>query len=59
MLDTEKSGSNPSIKETSSPTVRKPPIEWATYRHRIVRAAEQTRPPSLEDEHSIDSNVSK
>ena len=59
MLGTEKSGSNPSIEKTPSPTVRKPPVGWAAYRHRIVRAAEQARPPSLAEEHSTDSNVSK
>ena len=59
MLDTEKSDSNPSIEKTQSPTVRKPPVESATYRCRIVRAAEQARPPSLEEEHSTNSNVSK
>ena len=59
LLDAEKSGSNPSIEKTPSPTVRKPPVRWATYRHRIVRAAEQARLPLLEEEHNTDSNVSK
>ena len=59
LLDTEKSGSNPSIEKTPSSTVRKPPVGWAAYRHRIVRAAEQARPPSPEEEHSTDSNVSE
>ena len=59
MLGTEKSGSNPSVEKTTSPMVRNPPIGWATYRRRIVRAAKQARPPSLEEEHSTDSNVSK
>ena len=59
MLDAEKSGSNPSIEKTPSPTVRKPPVGWAAYRHRIVRAAEQARPLSLAEEHSTGSNVSK
>ena len=59
MLDAEKSDSNPSIEKTPSPTVRKPPIVWAAYRHRIVRAAEQARPPSLAEEPNTDNNVSK
>ena len=59
LLDAEKSGSNPSIEKTPSPTVRKPPVGWTTYRHRIVRAAEQARPTSLKDEHNTDSNVNK
>ena len=59
MLNTERSGFNPSIEKTPSPTVRKPPMGWATYRHRIVKAAEQARPPSLAEEPSTDSNISK
>ena len=58
LLDVEKPGSNPSIEKTPSPTVRKPPVGWATHRHRIVRAAEQARPPSPEEEHNTDVNVS-
>ena len=41
LVDVEKLGSNPSIEKTPSPTVRKPPVGWAMYRCRIVRAAEQ------------------
>ena len=59
MLNVKKSGSNPSIEKTPSPTLRKPPVGWAAYSHRIVRAAEQARPPSLAEEHSTGSNVSK
>ena len=59
LLDAENSGSNPSIEKTPSPTVRKSPVGWATYRHRIVRAAEQARPPSQKEEHNTNSNVSK
>ena len=59
MLNTERSGFNPSIEKTLSPTVRKPPMGWAAYRHRIVKAAEQARPPSLAEEPGTDSNVSK
>ena len=59
LVDVEKSGSNPSIEKTPSPTVRKPPVGCTAYRHRIVRAAEQARPPSPAEEHSTGSNVSK
>ena len=59
MLNTERSGFNPSIEKTPSPTVRKPPMGWATYRHRIVKAAEQARLPSPAKEPSTDINVSK
>ena len=31
MLNTERSGFNPSIEKTPSPTVRKPPMGWAAY----------------------------
>ena len=67
LLNVEKPNSNPSIEKTSSPTVRKPPVGWATQRHRVVMAArenrqnmdiEKVRPPSLE-EYNTDSNVSK
>ena len=59
MLNTERSGFNPSIEKTPSPTVRKPPMGWATYRCRIVKSAEQARPPSPTEEPSTDSNVMK
>ena len=59
ILGTERSSFNPSIEKTLSPTVRKPSVGWVTYRCRIVRAAEQARPPSLAEEHSTDSNDSK
>ena len=68
LLNVEKSNSNPSIEETLSPTIRKPPVGWATLRHRVVMTArenrqnmeiEQARPPSPEEEYNTDSNVSK
>ena len=59
MLNTERSSFNPSIEKTPSPTIRKLPMGWAAYRHKIVKAAEQARPPSLAEEPSTDSNVSK
>ena len=59
MLNTERSKFNPSIEKTPSPTIRKPPMGWATYRHKIIREAEQARPPSLAEEPSIDSSISK
>ena len=66
LLDVENPNSNPSIEKTSSS--RKPPIRWATQRHRVVMAArenrqnmerEQARSPSPEEEYNTDSNVSK
>ena len=59
MLNTERSGFNPSIEKTPSLTVRKPPMGWATYRCRIVKAAEQARPPSPAEEPSTNSNITK
>ena len=45
VLDTEKSGSTPSIEKTPSPTVRKPPVGWTAYRHRIVRGSRTSKTP--------------
>ena len=68
LLNVEKPNSNPSIEKTPSPTVRNPPVGWATQSHRVVMVArenrqnmeiEQARPPSLEEEYNTDSNVSK
>ena len=67
LLDVENPSSNPSIEKIPSP--RKPPVGWATQRHRVVMAAsknrqnterEQARPPSPEEgEYNTDSNVSR
>ena len=59
MLNTERSGFDTSIEKTPSPTVRKPPMGWAAYRHRIDKAAEQAWPPSLAEEPTTESNISK
>ena len=59
MLDIERSKFNPSIEKTPSPTTRKPPTGWATYRHKIIKEVEQARPPSLAEEPSTDSSISK
>ena len=59
LLNVEDPSSNPSIKKTLSPTIKKPPVGWAEYRHRVIFGAEQARPPSLAEEHSTDSDVSK
>ena len=59
MLDMERSKFNPSIEKTPSPTTRKPPTGWATYRHKIIKEAEQARPPSLAEEPSTNSSISK
>ena len=59
MLNTEQSGFIPSIEKTPSPTIRKLPMGWVTYRCRIIKAEEQARPPSLAEEPSTNSNFSK
>ena len=59
MLDMERSKFNPSIEKTPSPIVTKYPMGWATYRHRIVKKAEKARPPSLAEEPSTNSRISK
>ena len=59
LFDVEKPGSNPSIEKTPSPTFKKPSVQGATHRCKIVRTAEQARLPSPEEEHNTDSNVSK
>ena len=59
MLNTERSGFKLSIEKTLSLTVRKPPMGWAAYRHRIVKAAEQARPPSPAEEPITGNNTSK
>ena len=48
MLNRERSSFIPSIEKTLSPTIRKPPMGWAVYRCRIVKAAEQARPHHLQ-----------
>ena len=59
MLNTERSKFNPSMEKTLSPTIRKPPMGWAAYRHKIIKEAEQARPPSPAEEPSTDSSISK
>ena len=49
--------SNPSIENIPSPTVRKPPVGWSTFRHRVIREAEHVRPPSLAEEADTDSGI--
>ena len=59
LLNTEQPASTPSLENTPSTIVRKPNIGWAEYRHRIVKAAEQARPPLPAEELSTNSNISK
>ena len=68
LLSAENPNSNPSIEKTPSPTVRKPPVGWATQKCRVVMAArenrqnmerEQARPQSPEEEYNTDNSVSK
>ena len=47
-----------SIEKIPSPTVRKPPVGWSTFRYRVIREAEQARPPSLAEEASTDNGIS-
>ena len=58
-MNVEDPSSNPSIEKTPSPTVRKLPVGWTEYRHRVIMEAEQARPPSLAEEHNTDSDISK
>ena len=48
---------NPSIEKIPSPTVRKPPVGWSTFRHRVNREAEPARPPSPTEEADTDSGI--
>ena len=59
LLNMEDPSSNPSIEKTPSPTIRKPPVGWIKYRHRVIFEAEQARPTSPAEEHSTDSDVNK
>ena len=59
LLNTERSKFNPSIEKTPSPIIRKPPTGWAAYRCKIVKEAEQARPPSPAEESSTNSSISK
>ena len=49
--------SNLSIEKKPSPTVRKPPVGWSTFRCRVIREAELARPPSLPEEVNTDSGI--
>ena len=49
LINVDNSNSNPSIERIPSPTVRKPPVGWSTFRHRVIREAELARPPSPTD----------
>ena len=59
MLNTERSKFNPSIGKTPSPAIRKPPMGWAAYTYKIIKEAEQARPPSPAKEPSTNSSISK
>ena len=58
LINEDDPNSIPSIEKIPSPTVRKPPVEWSMFRCRIIREAEQARPPSPADEASTDSGIS-
>ena len=58
LINVDNPNFNPSIGRIPPPTVGKPPVGWSTFRHRIIREAEQARPPSLAEEASTDSGIS-
>ena len=58
LINVDNPNSNPSIEKIPSPTAGKPHLGWSTFRHRIIREAEQARPPSLPEEASTDSGIS-
>ena len=39
LINVNDSNSNPSIERIPSPTVRKTPVGWSTFRHRVIREA--------------------
>ena len=57
LLNTDILNSNLSIARIPSPTIRKPPVGWSTFRHRIIREAELARPPSPAEEVSSNSGI--
>ena len=57
LTDVNGTSSNPSIEKNPSSTVRKPPVGWSTFRCRVIREAELTRPPSLAKEADTDSGI--
>ena len=57
LINIDDSNSNPSIEKIPSPTVRKPPEGWSTFRHRVIREAELARPSSPAEEASINSGI--
>ena len=57
LINVDGPNSNPSIEKIPSPTVRKPPVGWSTFRCRVIREAELARPPSLAEEASINIGI--
>ena len=58
LINVNHHNSNPSVQRFPSPTVRKLPVGWSTFRCRIIREAEQARPPSPAEEASTNSDIS-
>ena len=58
LINVDGPNSNPSVEKIPSPTVRKPPVGWSTFRCRIIREAELARPPSPAEEASTDNGIS-
>ena len=57
LTDVNGTSSNPSIEKNPSPTVRKPPVGWSTFRHRVIREVELARPPPPAEEGDMDSGI--
>ena len=58
LINVDDPNSNPSIERIPSPTVGRPPVGWSTFRCRIIREADQARPPLLPEVASTDSGIS-
>ena len=58
LINVDNPNSNPSVEKIPSPTVGKPPVGWSMFRCRVIREAEQSRPPSLAEEASTNSGIS-
>ena len=57
-INVDNPNSNSSIEKIPFPTVGKPPVGWSTFRHRVIREAELTRPPLPAEGASINSDIS-
>ena len=58
LINVDNPNSNPSIEKIPSPTVRKAPVGWSTFRCRVIREGELARPPLPAEEASTDGGIS-